>query len=386
MSAFYTNLATLLDKHKFSASQIWSANEIGTKTVPVPTSVVDKKGKRQVGSIASGERGELVTTVCAVNVKGQFIPPLLIFPQKRYQNLFLKRAPVSSIGAATKSGWINDDIWYQCLEHFVTQTSSSKEKPNLLIIDNHSSHINYKSVEMADKNGVVLSTIWSHTSHKLQPLDVFVYGPFKRYHHTAINNWTRSHPGERFGIYNVASAVNNAFLSAMTPRNIIAGFRATGIYPYDSINFGDRDFASCLLAEKQEELLKNPLEQPRIEPWLVKESFQQVCEARDTSSLREWLNSGDQEANFTRQQNPSDIPSTSALPATPRDPERLKSLNLITDVHTPPKKDIRKQTFVFPESIIPLPIAAQTEKRSFAKKGSSLIYNYSSSYLGYYNY
>ena len=57
---FIANLAQVMDKHKFSPSDIYNVDETGCTTVQNPAAVVTKKGKKQVGEIASAERGELV--------------------------------------------------------------------------------------------------------------------------------------------------------------------------------------------------------------------------------------------------------------------------------------------------------------------------------------
>lgn len=58
--------------------------------------MVSEKGKKQVGSITSAERGELVTVVCAVNAAGNVIPPMFIFPRMRYKDIFLFGAPAGT--------------------------------------------------------------------------------------------------------------------------------------------------------------------------------------------------------------------------------------------------------------------------------------------------
>lgn len=53
-------------------------------------------GKKQVGSVTSAERGELVTVVCAVNAAGNAIPPMFIFPRMRYKDRFMVGAPAGT--------------------------------------------------------------------------------------------------------------------------------------------------------------------------------------------------------------------------------------------------------------------------------------------------
>ena len=55
----------------------------------------------------------------------------------------------------------------------------------LIIFDNHESHISIDSINLAKGNGIVLLIFPPHTSHKLQPLDRTVYGPFKKYYYAS---------------------------------------------------------------------------------------------------------------------------------------------------------------------------------------------------------
>lgn len=50
-------------------------------------------------------------------------------------------------------------------------------------------------------------------------------------------------PGKSFSIYEVAGCVREAHVKAMTPVNICAAFKATGIFPLDRNVFTDLDFA-----------------------------------------------------------------------------------------------------------------------------------------------
>lgn len=147
-----------------------------------------------MGAIVSAERGELVTVVCGVNATGNAIPPMLIFPRVRYKEHFLIGAPVGSVGGGTKSGWINEELFDVFLAHLVQHTNCSPDHPMLLILDNHETHISLRALNLAKEKGIVMLTIPPHTSHRLQPLDTAVYGPFKTYYNRAIDGWMRSYP------------------------------------------------------------------------------------------------------------------------------------------------------------------------------------------------
>jgi hypothetical protein len=50
-------------------------------------------------------------------------------------------------------------------------------KPRLLILDGHNSHCSFEFLEYADAHNIVILCLPSHTTHRLQPCDVGVFGP-----------------------------------------------------------------------------------------------------------------------------------------------------------------------------------------------------------------
>ena len=251
VAQFYNNLAAVMDRYKFSPNDIWNVDETGCTTVQNPGKVVTERGKKQVGSSTSAERGELVTVEYCVNAVGNVIPPLLVFPRVHFRNHFLNGAPTGAIGRASRSGWMNEELFSDYIQHFIQHTRCTKERKVLLVLDNVESHITIRSIDLARENGVVLLTLPPHTSHRLQPLDRAVYGPFKKAYNVAMDGWIRSHPGRTVTIYDIPTLVAEAQLQAMSPRNIKAGFAATGIYPYNRDIFTDADFAAAEVTDRQ---------------------------------------------------------------------------------------------------------------------------------------
>ena len=253
VSKFFDNLAEVMDKFKFSPSDIYNLDETGCTTVQRPLSVITQRGKKQVGAITSAERGELVTVVYTVSAIGTVVPPLFIFPRVNFKEHFTRGGPTDCIGRASRSGWMLADIFVEYLKHLVKHTKCSTDKKILLIMDNHDTHISLEAIDTAKANGIVLLTIPPHTSHRLQPLDCSVYGPFKSAYNRALDGWVRSNPGKTVSIYEIPALVNQAQMVAVTAANIVAGFRVTGISPFNSDVFPDSDFASAAPTDQPEE-------------------------------------------------------------------------------------------------------------------------------------
>lgn len=253
VSNFFDNLYSVMTRYRFEPQNIWNMDETGVTTVQRPSKILARKGFKQVGSMTSGERGALVTMAGAVSATGGFIPPLFIFPRVHYKEHFLRNGPVGSIGACNPSGWINEEHFCKFLQHFVKMTKCTRDKPCLLILDNHNSHLSLEGLNLAKKNGVVMLSFPPHCSHKLQPLDRSVYGPFKKYVNSASDSWMLNHPGSTMTIYDLPEIVASAFPLAFTPSNIQAGFKACGIFPLNRDVFTDQDFAPSYVTDRPED-------------------------------------------------------------------------------------------------------------------------------------
>ncbi|KYN06058.1 PREDICTED: uncharacterized protein LOC108783334 [Cyphomyrmex costatus] len=250
VSQFYDNLEFILNSHAFGPMDIWNCDETGVTTVQKPNRVIARRGFKQVGRITSAERGELVTLMVAVSANGSYIPPFFVFPRVKFQNHFLNGGPNGSVGCANPSRWIKENHFLEFLTHFVKNTKCSKENPVLFLLDNHLSHVSVPGIDYARDNGINMLSFPPHCSHKLQILDVSVYGPIKKYVNRAMDCWMTNHPGQRMTIYDIPGIINECLPKACTPSNIISGFKKTGVMPFNKDNFDEHDFLSSYVTDR----------------------------------------------------------------------------------------------------------------------------------------
>lgn len=111
-----------------------------------------------------------------------------------------------------------------------------------MLCDNHESHISIQALNLAKENSITILTFPPHSTHKLQPLDVGIFGPFQKYYDSAVDSWMMHHPGERFSIYEVAECVGKAHEKALVPETITKAFKVTGIRPFNRHIFKESDF------------------------------------------------------------------------------------------------------------------------------------------------
>ncbi len=140
--------------------------------------------------------------------------------------------------------------FFKSLQHFHSFVKCSKEKPVLLIMDNHISHLDFQAVTFAKDNGIILLTLPPHCSHALQPLDVTVYGPFKKRLGASQNDWMFVNPGVRISIKEIAELSKSPYENSFTTKKIIKGFKKTGIYPFNRFAIPDIRYAPSSVTER----------------------------------------------------------------------------------------------------------------------------------------
>ncbi|KAJ4435944.1 hypothetical protein ANN_18567 [Periplaneta americana] len=240
---FFNNLTELQGKYKFSPTQIYNMDETGITTVPNKApKIVTTKGKRAVGKVSSAERGQLVTAVCCMNAAGNYVPPALIFPRKREKEELMNGAPPGSVMFISDSGYINCELFVKWLRHFQNHVGATKNKPVLLILDNHTSHITLENVQYCRENSIHLLSLPPHSSHKMQPLDRCYFKSLKDFYGTYCDQWMMSNPGRVITQFQVAQLFGKAYLKNSTAEKAVKAFEVCGIVPMDRLKFGEEDF------------------------------------------------------------------------------------------------------------------------------------------------
>jgi hypothetical protein len=249
VNVFFDNLKNVLDRLRVGPRDIWNMDETGVTTVQTPDRVIARRGCKQIGKLVSAESGKLVTLALAVSATGKTVPPFFIFRRVNFSAHFLNGAPAGSEGDANRTGWMKPNQFLKLVKHFVSHVKPPKERPVVLLLDNHNSHLSIAALDYCKENDVTVLAFPHHCSHKLEPLDRSVCGPLKTYVNRACDAWITNHPGQKMTIYDLPGIVNMSLNSAATPANIKAGFLATGIFPYNRDVFTDKGFLSSYVTD-----------------------------------------------------------------------------------------------------------------------------------------
>lgn len=278
VTLFFTNMQEVMTKYKLSPTEIFNVDESGMGTVQEPGNILAPKGQKRVGSVTSWERGKNITVICCMNGAGRFIPPMIIFPRQRMSPVLQKGGPPGAAYACSKNGWSNEELFMDWLKHFHEHVRPNTEKPVLLILDNHYSHITLDAYDFCKNNGIIMLSIPPHTSHRLQPLDVTFFGPLKKAYNRECDVFMKVNHLKIIRPDDFAALFCKAYSSVATVAKGISGFKSTGICPLDVGIFTDEDFIHTNIMQQ------DSISEPEHPPIRIVPVSQQVSVVREVST------------------------------------------------------------------------------------------------------
>jgi hypothetical protein len=187
------------------------------------------------------------------NAAGRSLPMMFMFKGAELDTTFLPDLPADSLVAAQKCGYFTGEHFICTLQHL--DKHGGEARPLLFIIDGCKGHINLAAIDFARSKHIHILCLPANLTHLLQVADVALFGPFKRYwrrecaalkerraseavqqasaalqHGGVADNIISSRDIKRADI---APLAIKAWALAMKEDSVKAGFRRTGIYPYD---------------------------------------------------------------------------------------------------------------------------------------------------------
>lgn len=92
--------------------------------------------------------------------------------------------------------------------------------------------MNQQALSWHRTRGAIIFCLPPHTTQDSQPLDCTVFRPLKRHWTNACHDFQQQNPGMVI-MFNFSRIFSGAWLKALTPENIVAGFKKCGIHPFN---------------------------------------------------------------------------------------------------------------------------------------------------------
>jgi hypothetical protein len=182
---------------------------------------------------ASPENRKSVTIIKTILAdRREPLPLFVIAPGKKIMDNWINKKLIGTERiAATPTGYTNNEIALQYMDHLIKHSRAGPDKPwKILLLDGHESHRTDLFQLKAAENHIKLFYFPSNLTHVLQPLDIGIFRPWKHYHKLAIQNAIRSLDFE----YTITSFFRD--LSAIRKQTmqyyiIVNAFKESGMWP-----------------------------------------------------------------------------------------------------------------------------------------------------------
>ena len=209
--------------------QVFNMDETGMPLNPHPPKCVFSRGEKNPVSVCSGEKTQ-ITVVGCVSAAGYCIPPMVIWDRKQLSlELTTGEVPGTFYGLSMK-GWMDQELFDGWLSgHFLRY--APPDRPLLLLVDGHSSHYCPSAIRFAAKEQIIIFALPPHTTHLTQPLDRGCFSPLKMAWREVCHKFMVENPGKRITRFNFSHLFCSAWMKSMTMKNIVSGFRVTGVFP-----------------------------------------------------------------------------------------------------------------------------------------------------------
>jgi DDE superfamily endonuclease len=228
-------------------SRIFNADETFVLQNPTRGNVASPKGAKNVYDIAQGNEKEGITAMCGYSADGKPLKPFLIFSYERIPKKLRETFPHDrAVLQSSKNGWMDSE---RCVVYLQEVAKEVKERginlPEEKIIffwDRYPAHMTIDVCQAAAVLGIILIGLYPNATFLIQPCDVAIFRSLK-------SHWNEVARKTKFNDMNKKISKDelpHLFLEAfnlVTEETIKSGFRATGIYPWDSEAI---DYTKCL--------------------------------------------------------------------------------------------------------------------------------------------
>ena len=175
-----------------------------------------------------------VTAIECISSDGRYLNPMIIWLASTHRSNWTTFPTPRWQYAFSDSGYTDSKIsleWLKRIFHPETKERAN-ENPRVLICDGFGTHETLEILEFCFEHNILLCRLPSHTSHKLQPCDVAAFTPLKAAYRDQVDRLEQGGVNT-IGKEHFTSLYSPVREKAFTPKNIKAGFAASGLFPFN---------------------------------------------------------------------------------------------------------------------------------------------------------
>jgi hypothetical protein len=220
-------------KYGILEQDIYNFDETGFQMGVASTAKVITASRHRTSRVRAVQPGnrEWVTVIESINASGWSLPPMIIFSGKVHQSQWYQDIDPDWVIGLSDNGWTNNELGLFWLEKIFEKHTATRTLGRywLLILDGHASHESAEFDLFCKNHQIVPLYMPSHSSDKLQPLDVACFAPLKEAYGAAVMRSIQN------GIHHIDKEnfldLYKGSRKALSSKNIRSGFEASGLVP-----------------------------------------------------------------------------------------------------------------------------------------------------------
>ena len=185
---------------------------------------------------------EWITLLACICADGEFLPPAIIYSATtgNLQTSWLEDFNPDEHTvhfASSEKGWTNDQLGFKWLELFDRYTKAKARQGRdwrVLWTDGHGSHLSMEFLSWSIEHRIHIAVYPSLSTHRLQPLDIGLFGPLASYYSTSLSSFIASTRGYiPVGKREFFALFWPAFQKAFSKKNIDSAWKKAGLWPWN---------------------------------------------------------------------------------------------------------------------------------------------------------
>ncbi|KAK3741119.1 hypothetical protein RRG08_042486 [Elysia crispata] len=161
------------------------------------------------------------------------MPPLCIVKvktMKSVESMATYLGPPAALWTYQDKGWMENSLGLEWFKD-VFLKNCGPTRPQLLLMDSHSSHEVLELLELAQEENIHIFALPPHTTQILQPLDTNVFKPFKSLYNKSCSEFLFSNPSKVIDKQSFPLMLSKAWEVMRDEALIKKAFATTGIFP-----------------------------------------------------------------------------------------------------------------------------------------------------------
>lgn len=230
---YFVNLENTLEG--VPPSHIVNYDETNFTDDPGNKKVVVKRGVKHADRIMDSSKTSVSVMVAGAG-DGTVLSPYVLYKAKYVYPGWMEGGIPGSAYNSNSSGWFDSIIfeeWFrQILLPYIRRLP--RDIPKVIIGDNLSSHLTLSVIEDCVQHNIRFTLLPPNSTHLCQPLDVAYFRPLKGAWRTVLEEWKKRNRGV-IPKTEFPRLLAKAFetVGSNNSKNILAGFKACGIVPFE---------------------------------------------------------------------------------------------------------------------------------------------------------